>query len=348
MVAVKAEGRPSRAELVQACTAYLEECDLETTSSKSVRRHLEGVFGVDLKEFKEAINDEISRFLDVSERDRGGGASGSGRGGDDGGGGGFRRVKPSKLSAPLAAFVGAAEMPRTEVSKRIWAYIKENGLQDPRDKRSIMVDAKLGTFLTQPVTMFSLNKQLTKHILELNLDAEPWLVPMKERKDSGTEKRKEKSAAAANALKRRRADAVPPETVKAKKGPRGSEVPKWLLQQIEASEGGAEQPAAKKRRGGFSMPVRVSSELSQFMHGHTWKCLQGAAEDGGNVDPGQVSRGQVVKCIWEYIKDNDLQDPNDKRAILVDATLGTFLAEPVTAFSLNKQLKNHIFSANQT
>ena len=345
---------PSRVELVRACTEYLEGCDLEKTSSKSVRRHLEGVFGVDLKEFKDAINDEIGRFLEESVAGRGGGASGSGRGGKEGGSG-FRRLKPSKLSASLAAFVGADEMPRTEVVRRVWAHIKANGLQDPTDKRVILVDDKLGTFLAEPVTAFSLNKQLAAHVLELNMDAEPWLVPKKDKEygadnsvsEKAKGKRSAKSASVTRAPKRQRADAVPPEKVRASRGPRGSEVPKWLLEQIEASESVDKKPAAKKHRGGFAKPCKLSSELSTFMLSHEWKCLKGLAEDGGDVDSGQVSRGQVVKCIWEYIRDNDLQDPSNKKMIRVDAELGMFLAEPVTAFSMNKQLTKHIFSDNQ-
>jgi upstream activation factor subunit UAF30 len=50
-----------------------------------------------------------------------------------------------------------------QVVKEIWAYIKEHNLQDPSNKRNIRPDAKLGTVLKAPVTMFSMNKQLSKH-----------------------------------------------------------------------------------------------------------------------------------------------------------------------------------------
>eukprot|EP00878_Enallax_costatus_P013826 GHUV01014461.1.p1 GENE.GHUV01014461.1~~GHUV01014461.1.p1 ORF type:complete len:188 (+),score=69.96 GHUV01014461.1:577-1140(+) len=54
-------------------------------------------------------------------------------------------------------------MPRPQVVKAIWAYIRQNNLQDPSDKRKIIVDEKLSKFLTHPVGIFSMNKQLSNH-----------------------------------------------------------------------------------------------------------------------------------------------------------------------------------------
>jgi chromatin remodeling complex protein RSC6 len=70
------------------------------------------------------------------------------------------------LSPELAAFVGAPRMHRFKIVKAIWVYIKAHDLQDPADKRSILPDAKLGTILTAPVTMFSMNRQLNAHIIK--------------------------------------------------------------------------------------------------------------------------------------------------------------------------------------
>ena len=47
------------------------------------------------------------------------------------------------LSPDLARFLGCSELPRTEVVKKIWEYVKENELQNPRDKREILLDEKL-------------------------------------------------------------------------------------------------------------------------------------------------------------------------------------------------------------
>jgi len=70
------------------------------------------------------------------------------------------------VSPELEAFLGVPRMHRFKIVKAIWAYIKAHDLQDPADKRSIIPDAKLGTILTAPVNMFSMNKQLNKHILK--------------------------------------------------------------------------------------------------------------------------------------------------------------------------------------
>ena len=52
-------------------------------------------------------------------------------------------MKPLKLSAELEAVVGKGPMPRSEVVKKLWAYIKKNDLQDPKAKRNIKADANL-------------------------------------------------------------------------------------------------------------------------------------------------------------------------------------------------------------
>ena len=50
-----------------------------------------------------------------------------------------------------------------QVVKRIWAHIREHDLQNPKDRRKIIPDEVLGTFLTAPVNMMSMNSQLSKH-----------------------------------------------------------------------------------------------------------------------------------------------------------------------------------------
>ena len=50
----------------------------------------------------------------------------------------FKEVQPS---AELAAIVGSTPLPRTEITKRLWAYIKEHGLQDAKNRRMINPDA---------------------------------------------------------------------------------------------------------------------------------------------------------------------------------------------------------------
>jgi len=66
------------------------------------------------------------------------------------------------LAPALAAFVGEDRMARGDVSKKIWAYIKEHNLQNPDDRRQIIVDEKLGEVFKKrkTLTMFNMNKFL--------------------------------------------------------------------------------------------------------------------------------------------------------------------------------------------
>ena len=75
-------------------------------------------------------------------------------------------AKPMKPSAQLAAIIGKEAMPRYEVTKRIWAYIKEKGLQDSKDKRNINADAKLLPIFNgkKQVTMFEMTKLVNQHL----------------------------------------------------------------------------------------------------------------------------------------------------------------------------------------
>lgn len=68
-------------------------------------------------------------------------------------------------SAELAAVIGAAAVARTEVVKKLWAYIKKNNLQNPKNKRNIMADDKLSkVFGKKEVSMFELAKLIGKHL----------------------------------------------------------------------------------------------------------------------------------------------------------------------------------------
>ena len=74
--------------------------------------------------------------------------------------------KPLKLSADLEAVVGKGPMPRFEVVKKLWAYIKKNDLQNPANKRNIIADAKLKPLFggKKEVNMFEMTKLVSKHM----------------------------------------------------------------------------------------------------------------------------------------------------------------------------------------
>lgn len=74
-------------------------------------------------------------------------------------------MKPVKPKAALAAIVGDKPMPRTEITKKLWEYIKKNKLQDPNNKRMIKPDQKLGAVLgNSPIDMFAMTKKVSQQI----------------------------------------------------------------------------------------------------------------------------------------------------------------------------------------
>jgi len=75
-------------------------------------------------------------------------------------------MKPVTPSATLAEIVGAKPIPRTEVTKRLWAYIKKNKLQDAKNKRMIKADAALKDVFggKATVNMFEMTKLVSKHL----------------------------------------------------------------------------------------------------------------------------------------------------------------------------------------
>ena len=75
-------------------------------------------------------------------------------------------MKPMNISDALANVVGSKPLPRTEVTKKLWAYIKKNKLQDKVNKRMINADANLKAVFggKNKVTMFEMTKLVSKHL----------------------------------------------------------------------------------------------------------------------------------------------------------------------------------------
>jgi chromatin remodeling complex protein RSC6 len=74
-------------------------------------------------------------------------------------------MKALKPSPELAAVIGPEPVPRTEVTKRLWTYIKENNLQNPANKRNILCDEKLKAVMGKDeVTMFEMTGLVGKHL----------------------------------------------------------------------------------------------------------------------------------------------------------------------------------------
>jgi hypothetical protein len=75
-------------------------------------------------------------------------------------------MKPVTPDDKLAAVVGASPLPRTELTKKLWEYIKKNSLQDKKDKKQINADAALKVVFggKAKVSMFEMTKLVSKHV----------------------------------------------------------------------------------------------------------------------------------------------------------------------------------------
>ncbi|KAG0467144.1 hypothetical protein HPP92_018724 [Vanilla planifolia] len=322
----------SEAGLVERLRDILRSSDLSTTTAAIVRRKLEEDFGVDLTEKKMFIREQIDIFLNELQEKGGEEEEENGEGEDDtvkemevGGngcegedddeeetkeeeaeeekeandcgnsirkrrsnklteevkkrGGGFTKL--CSLSPQLQEFVGVSELARTEVVKHLWAYIRENNLQDPSNKRRIVCDERLqNLFKVNAIDMFQMNKVLSKHIWPLSSENVKSVTPEKPQKTSR-----------------------------------------------EDSEDTT--PKGKRQKGGntgFLAPLPLSDALSRFI---------GTGESA-------LSRSDVVKRIWDYIKQNKLQDPADKRNIICDEKLKELLqVNSFNGFTVSKLLSAH-------
>jgi upstream activation factor subunit UAF30 len=75
-------------------------------------------------------------------------------------------MKPMQPDAALSAVVGGSPMPRTEITKKLWQYIKRNGLQDAKERRMINADDKMRAVFggKGKVSMFEMTKLVNKHM----------------------------------------------------------------------------------------------------------------------------------------------------------------------------------------
>ncbi|XP_041002186.1 upstream activation factor subunit spp27-like [Juglans microcarpa x Juglans regia] len=325
-------------ELILRLREFLQSSDLNTTTTATVRRRLEADFGLDLTDKKAFIREQVDVFLqslhekteeaeeDAEAEDDEGGTDdrtenakseetdGSGSKDEDDEeevqqtnngkgkrrsikhknevkkrGGGFSKL--CSLSPQLQEFLGESEMARTEVVKQLWAYIRENNLQDPNNRRNINCDEPLhALFSVKSINMFQMNKALSKHIWPLDSD-----------------------------------DVVPVKSMQKDRQPK------------QEREEDPDEPKRKEKRlkggkSGFLAPLQLSDALVKFL---------GTGESA-------LSRGDVIKRIWDYIKQNNLQDPSDKRRILCDEKLKElFDVDSFIGFTVSKLLASHFMKTEQ-
>ncbi|SPN73696.1 DNA topoisomerase I/SWI domain fusion protein,SWIB/MDM2 domain [Chlamydia serpentis] len=77
-------------------------------------------------------------------------------------------MHPVNISSDLAVIVGKGPMPRTEIVKKVWEYIKKHNCQDQKNKRNILPDANLAKVFgsSDPIDMFQMTKALSQHIIK--------------------------------------------------------------------------------------------------------------------------------------------------------------------------------------
>ncbi|KAK7823389.1 upstream activation factor subunit spp27 [Quercus suber] len=358
----------SDSDLVNRLREILRSSDLDTATAGSIRRQLEKDFGVDLSDRKTFVRDQIDIFLEtlppkqeqeeeeeeevdivkwvwksnkvdkeVKKR-----------------GGGFNKL--CSLSPKLQEFVGEPELARTQVVKKVWAYIRENNLQDPKNRRNIRCDESLHTlFRVKTINMFQMNKALSKHIWPLeNGDVKQKVVKKLWayiRENNLQDPKNRQNILCDESLRAIfRVDCINmfqmnkaltkhiwPLNVEDGVLDDSLQKEKQCKQEEEDEEEDSDDPnrrgkRQKKGSSGLLACLPLSDALVKFL---------GTGENS-------LSRAGAVKRMWEYIKQNDLQDPSDKRRILCDDKLKElFGVDSFNGFTVSKLLTTHFIKTEQ-
>jgi len=293
----------------------LKDADLQSTTEKKLRKQLEEELKCDLTERKGLIREEVNTWLNENQDEEDGEEEAEQEEEEEEqpkkkrAAGGFTKAQ-AILSPALSAFLGGeTKMARPQVVKKIWDYIKANNLQNPKDRRKIVCDDKLLTIFKPPVTMFTMNKQLSVHCKSEG-------GVSKRKRGSDSEEESEEESEGEDEESEEGSDDGEPKPKKAKKA-----APKKAAAKAKATGG-------KGGGNAFTKPLQLSDALSEFFGGETG-----------------LNRPELTKRFWAYFKENGLQDPADKRMILCDDKLKELLGvDRFQAFGLAKYLKPHILS----
>jgi upstream activation factor subunit UAF30 len=142
--------------------------DFEQVSVKRIRRALQELFDTEFENKKEINGLILSRYHRMEEEPREPKKKKVKKKAPKKDGESAKTSSISSLelnlSPKLAELLGVNKLPRTQVVKQIWEYIKEHNLQNPNDKREILCDEKLSEILGKKTTMFKMNKALSAHL----------------------------------------------------------------------------------------------------------------------------------------------------------------------------------------
>lgn len=219
----------------------------------------------------------------------------------------------------MAAFCGEEYLNRSDVVKKIWAHVHENNLQDAGDKRNIRMDAKLRSLLgdegEESISMFEIQKRVGKHLKSkapedvIEAATKRWNDEMRA-KPPKARATKKTAGLASSGSKSPKSTASAGSAKADKKGEKKKKAPK-----------GSQPPTLK----GVHKPMELSPELEVL------------------VQAKHLSRPQVVKGLWSYIRENNLQDPEDKRKIRCDdAMKAVFEQDHVQMFEMSKLVAKHL------
>lgn len=299
---------PTDHAIIARLQQLLKEVDLAVTTEKMLRKTLETEFSCNLTEKKPLLKEEIKSYLASQAAEEEDEEEEEEEQEED------APVKKKKtfhrfgvkLSDPMQAFLGMDTCPRPQVVKKLWEYIKANDLQDPKNRRNIILDDKLKTiFPGNSVNMLTMNKHLSKHCFTSDGYSSG------EEEEGGEEKKKKAAAAASK-----------------KKKP-------------AAKKGAATAASGSKKRKSSSTSTATGTGEPK-LNGFTKKCK--LSEDmAAWMGSSSASRPEITKKMWAYVKEKGLQDPANKSVIVADGTLKKLTGEDsFKGFSFAKYIKEHI------
>ncbi|KAF5199246.1 Upstream activation factor subunit spp27 [Thalictrum thalictroides] len=243
-----------------------------------------------------------------------------------GGPGGLNKV--CGVTPELEAIVGEPALPRTQIVKQLWAYIRKHNLQDPSNKRKIICnDALRLVFETDCTDMFKMNKLLAKHIRPLEPTKDPG--PDSKRLKVETEPTRESTEAVPEAVS---------EAVSAV-----SEVVSGAVSAVSEVVSGAVSAVSEVVSGAVSAVSEVVSGADDEAGSSTFIISDALARFFGTEER-EMTQSEAVRRIWEYIKANRLEEDLNPMMIVCDTKLQElFGCENISVLGISEMLMSHFF-----